>query len=257
MTTIGPRELEFTGEYAVPVVGNEHLIAQGMARYKFAAQLCKGAVLLDVGCGEGYGIPDLVRFAHQVIAIDRLAHVVQHAATKYPTNRAQFLAMDAADLGFRGCSFDSVTSFEVIEHVTDYQRFLQEISRVLRPSGVFIVSTPNNPDGCPSTNPYHVHEFQVSELRSVLYRFFTEVQLYGQNEQRRISPLHDKLRRMDSMNIRRLLGHPRFRKLRAPLLRLLRSQPFEEVSPDEFLIAEGFLGFAPIIVGVCRQKREK
>ncbi len=46
------------------------------------------------------------------------------------------------ELPFENCSFDTVTSTEVLEHVPDPLRALKEMRRVLRPSGVLIVSVP-------------------------------------------------------------------------------------------------------------------
>lgn len=40
-------------------------------------------------------------------------------------------------------SFDLVTAFDVIEHVTDVPRFLGEVARVLAPGGVFLATTPS------------------------------------------------------------------------------------------------------------------
>jgi len=39
--------------------------------------------------------------------------------------------------------FDTVTAGEIIEHVTNLDSFLKEISRVLKPGGKLIISTPN------------------------------------------------------------------------------------------------------------------
>jgi SAM-dependent methyltransferase len=50
---------------------------------------------------------------------------------------------DALNLPFPSQSFDSVFAFEVIEHVPDAQRFIEEIVRVTRPGGEITISTPN------------------------------------------------------------------------------------------------------------------
>ena len=50
---------------------------------------------------------------------------------------------DALNLPFPSQSFDSVFAFEVIEHVPDPRRFIEEIVRVTRPGGAITISTPN------------------------------------------------------------------------------------------------------------------
>ena len=50
---------------------------------------------------------------------------------------------DGQSLPFRDASFDAVIATEVIEHVRYPYRLLEEIRRVLRPSGRVLLSTPN------------------------------------------------------------------------------------------------------------------
>jgi SAM-dependent methyltransferase len=51
--------------------------------------------------------------------------------------------LNTEPLPYPDASFDLVTCTEVIEHLEHYRSALREISRVLRPGGVFVVSTPN------------------------------------------------------------------------------------------------------------------
>ena len=74
-------------------------------------------------------------------------------------------------LRFSGDHFDVVTCVDVLEHVEDYHRFLDELLRVSN-KGVFI-STPNrrpeytNPDGTPK-NYWHLREWTFGELDAIL-----------------------------------------------------------------------------------------
>lgn len=49
---------------------------------------------------------------------------------------------DLTRLSFEDRSFDAVFSFDVLEHVPDYQKGLQEVFRVLKPGGMFLMSAP-------------------------------------------------------------------------------------------------------------------
>jgi ubiquinone/menaquinone biosynthesis C-methylase UbiE len=51
--------------------------------------------------------------------------------------------VDSQDLPFADECFDAVYAGEIIEHVLDTERFLREISRVLRAAGVLVLTTPN------------------------------------------------------------------------------------------------------------------
>lgn len=51
--------------------------------------------------------------------------------------------MDTEDFPFEDNLFDAVIALELIEHLYDPDHFLEEVYRVLKPSGYFILSTPN------------------------------------------------------------------------------------------------------------------
>jgi SAM-dependent methyltransferase len=79
-----------------------------------------------------------------------------------------------------------VVSFEVIEHLPDYRALLSEARRVLKPGGVFLVSTPNRAYYAESRaqvgpNPFHVREFDYAEFTQILADFFPHVEIWTQN----------------------------------------------------------------------------
>ena len=87
---------------------------------------------------------------------------------------------------FKSGSFDLLTAFEVIEHLTDWRGLIQEAARVLNPTGLFLVSTPNRVYYAESRrlhgpNPYHVHEFGFEEFQSELGEYFPHVAILFQN----------------------------------------------------------------------------
>ena len=63
---------------------------------------------------------------------------------------------------------------------------LSEARRVLRPEGIFLVSTPNKSSYAESRadagpNPFHVHEFEFAEFQAALIAVFPAVSIYFQN----------------------------------------------------------------------------
>jgi 2-polyprenyl-3-methyl-5-hydroxy-6-metoxy-1,4-benzoquinol methylase len=46
-------------------------------------------------------------------------------------------------LPYRDCQFDCIISIDVLEHLEEDQVFLQEVNRILKPKGCFIVTVPN------------------------------------------------------------------------------------------------------------------
>ena len=75
-------------------------------------------------------------------------------------------------------------TFEVIEHMDDWQTLISEAARVLAPHVQLLVSTPNriySQESREELNPFHVHEFEYSEFESELRKRFPYVMLFLEN----------------------------------------------------------------------------
>jgi SAM-dependent methyltransferase len=79
---------------------------------------------------------------------------------------------------------DVVVNFQVIEHLWDQAQFVSECARVLRSSGLLMVSTPNritfSPGRDTPINPFHTRELNAEELTQLLLDAgFAEVSMSG------------------------------------------------------------------------------
>jgi SAM-dependent methyltransferase len=90
------------------------------------------------------------------------------------SNIAQILFDDMTHSSLRDQSFDCVVAVEVLEHVEDDRSFVHEVSRILRPSGTFLATTPNG-DWVPNTNPDHKRHYTRTWLSEVLSECFGTV----------------------------------------------------------------------------------
>lgn len=178
--------IKFTGERYIPEMDWPDISYEHWHRYLFAAQLVQDKVVLDVGCGEGYGTYLLARCARRVVGIDMDHETVMHASSKYCRDNLEFRVGSAASIPMEGTSlFDVVVCFETIEHlVEEHQRsLLAETKRLLKPDGVFIVSTPNKltySDIPQYQNEFHRKEYYVDEFKQFLLRYFGYTVLLGQ-----------------------------------------------------------------------------
>lgn len=97
--------------------------------------------VLDVGCGTGLNARELANMGHRVTGID-LSPV---AIEKFKALGFEGQVCDVCEgLPFGEGSFDLVYASEVIEHVSDTESFLAQLSRVLKPGGLLMLSTPNS-----------------------------------------------------------------------------------------------------------------
>lgn len=165
----------------------ESTARQHVARYEFARAFVDGQATLDVACGSGYGSALLADAgASSVVGVDRDARAVEYCAAKYARPNLRFQQDDAQALSFADASFDRVISFETIEHLPDYARFVAEAARVLRPGGRFVVSTPDGRlestlyglTGRPR-NGHHLVEFTRDGFVAALGPHFEVEELYG------------------------------------------------------------------------------
>lgn len=102
-----------------------------------------GMRILDIGCGGGLICEPLARLGAQVTGIDADAQAIEtaraHAAESGLT--IDYRAASAEDL--RGEKFDAVLALEIVEHVTDPDRFVHTAAGLCRPGGQIIMSTLN------------------------------------------------------------------------------------------------------------------
>lgn len=101
--------------------------------------------VLDIGCGSGGMGEVLGKEGPRYFGGDYHAHVLKLA----PPAKAgrYYMQCSGLELPFPDECFDFVFAFDVIEHLVGgapwHLRFLSEIQRVLKPTGLFLITTPN------------------------------------------------------------------------------------------------------------------
>src|SRR4051794_5836632 len=142
------------GRFVPEEMRGELVEAEHLVRYWWAASVAEGRRVLDAGCGMGYGSELMAASgAASVDALDLAEPVV--AAAQAATGSVRFRVGDVCELPFEDGVFDLVVCFEVIEHIEDQPRALDEMHRVLAPGGLIAVSSPNRGVYVPG-NPHHV-----------------------------------------------------------------------------------------------------
>ena len=166
-----PAVLALTGERTIPDLDIENYwFRRHQVVYQRLAPRCAGREVLEAGCGEGYGADLIAGIARRVIAVDYDEAAVAHVRSRYA--RVQVMQANLAQLPLPDASVDVVVNFQVIEHLWDQAQFVSECARVLRPSGLLMVSTPNritfSPGRDTPINPFHTRELNACELTQLL-----------------------------------------------------------------------------------------
>tara|TARA_Y100001968_G_scaffold196343_1_gene180141 strand:+ start:55 stop:987 length:933 start_codon:yes stop_codon:yes gene_type:complete len=104
--------------------------------------LPKGSRVLDVGCGIGGSSRILANdYGFDVVGISISQEQIKRANELTTKNDlCSFEVMNALDLKFEEGSFDGVWSVEAGPHISDKQKFADEMLRVLRPGGVLAIA---------------------------------------------------------------------------------------------------------------------
>lgn len=166
--------------------------------------------ILDVGCGAGMYTLELVRKGSIVAALDLKTDFIRLLKKSEP--RLQVVLADAQYLPFKNEAFDKILCSEVLEHLEDDVRGIDEIARCSKQGGSAIISVPSTTPsewfkdkvlkGEDFKRPlgHKRHGYRLTELVDLLskkglipqdYRmnmyFFTQLALYTS------SLMHDKL----------------------------------------------------------------
>jgi 2-polyprenyl-3-methyl-5-hydroxy-6-metoxy-1,4-benzoquinol methylase len=200
--------------YASEITSEQHIsdnpIHQRLLKaYYEAIPFIKGD-LLEIGCGEGRGIDLLAPLATFYSAIDKIAEIEAKIKSKFPA--AKFYNMNVPPFsGIADASFDTIVSFQVIEHIEDDKGFLQEIHRVLKPGGKAILSTPNITMSL-TRNPWHVREYTAAQFEALCSKYFSKVEAKGITGSERVWNYYEenkvsvsKYKRLDIFNLEQRL----------------------------------------------------
>jgi len=167
----------FTTEITSEQITSDNPIHQRLYKaYVVAKDYLRGDVL-EVGCGEGRGIDLMLPLVKSFTAIDKIKPVIDELQQRFP--QGTFKSMNIPPFGdLPSNQYDTVVSFQVIEHIDEDAAYLREIYRVMKPGAVALITTPNRKLSL-TRNPWHVREYLAHELKQLAEGIFDGVEMKG------------------------------------------------------------------------------
>lgn len=147
--------------------------------------------ILDIGCGSGGIMSDLVTSGYSVIGGDISWHMVREArdSIKAWSGTAGYLQCDVEHLPFATDTFDVIVCAGVLSYLSDLDQGLQELHRILKCSGILVVTLPNLLRLNVLFDPYY--PYKLSRLSGEkLYQFFKPDQCTCANTRLAIPEVH-------------------------------------------------------------------
>lgn len=150
------------------------------ARYDLALDFLgdvKGKTILDIGAGDCALTSLIAKKGAKVIAIDNEEEGLELGKKHFKklSLKADFLLSDVYKILLVDGVADAIVSADVIEHLEHPETHIKEAARLLKSGGQFVITTPYRLSE--KLAPHHVHEFYPSELKTLLKKDFTDIQI--------------------------------------------------------------------------------
>jgi 2-polyprenyl-3-methyl-5-hydroxy-6-metoxy-1,4-benzoquinol methylase len=175
-------EINDTGERILPAQSGETSIVY--SRHKFAYECVKqfvaGKVVLDVGCGSGYGCNIFSKSAQMVYGIDQSSEAIEYCSKNSNAPNIEFIQMDGNKIELSQ-KFDVITTFQAIEHMDNLDHYIEQLLAATKPGGKIFITTPNVIKKISDNehNPFHVNEMNYDKFYNLINGHFTTFDIIG------------------------------------------------------------------------------
>lgn len=159
-----------------------------LARYKFCAKMLDGKQnVLEIGCGDGFGIPVVSQTVKAIHGLDFEPMLLEENRKRLSELNCSFECLDITKDKPKG-TFDAAYSLDVIEHIPKAieHKYFENISSVLSTDGVFILGTPNVTAAAyasEGSRAGHINLKSHDEMRESMKRYFNNVFIFSMNDE--------------------------------------------------------------------------
>lgn len=163
-----------------------------LSRYKFCSKMLEGKKnILEVGCGDGFGVPIIAQGSDFVLAFDSEERLIEGDKQRLSAlSNVKFVTHDicSSSVRFGDTLFDGAFAIDVIEHLDkDLEpNFMRNVCESLNSDGVFIIGTPNvsaTEHATYRSKVQHINLHSQESLRSLLQQYFNNVFMFSMNDE--------------------------------------------------------------------------
>lgn len=135
-------EKHYSKEYFENYLKTEsfHLKKRFEKRIREIKKIKLPSVLLDVGCGVGSFLRLARNEGYEASGVELSYYAAEYARNNFGLS---VFNGELKDANFAAETFDIITLWHVLEHVTDPKKFLIEVNRLLKKNGILVVEVPN------------------------------------------------------------------------------------------------------------------
>ncbi len=160
-----------------------------LSRYKFCAKMLEGKdLVVEVGCGDGFGVPIMAQAVKHLICIDWDERNLENCAKRL--KHLKNVSYQKLDLNQTSASLnaDAVFSVDVIEHIDPphEDRFMKNLCGLMKKESVLITGTPNiyaEQYGSKNSKELHINLKSPKTLREFTLRYCKYEFSFGMNDE--------------------------------------------------------------------------
>ena len=163
-----------------------------LSRYKFCAKMLKGKKrILEIGCGDAFGIPIAAQNAEYILGIDVDDRLIEDNKIRLEElckrGNIEFRKMNICE-EYPNEKFDAAFSIDVIEHLDENldNPFMENTCSALKNNGVCIVGTPNITARKYATKRSAVQHINLKShktLKELMGKYFKNVFMFSMNDE--------------------------------------------------------------------------
>jgi 2-polyprenyl-3-methyl-5-hydroxy-6-metoxy-1,4-benzoquinol methylase len=166
----------------------KHLVFT-LARYKFVAKMLAGrGTVLEVGPGDGIGLPIIAQAVDRVVAVDWDERLIEGNRRRLKSfGNIEHLRVDLNKEAIN-VKADAAFTIDVIEHLeaSTEDKFMRAILCCLHKDGVLVTGTPNvtaSQYASPRSEAQHINLKSMQTLQELTQRYCKNVFMFGMNDE--------------------------------------------------------------------------